>query len=111
VKEAEFQSAIMEMARLSGWTVFHHHDSRREVNRNGARVLVGDRDAKGYPDLTLVHARRRLVIWREIKTERGRLSIAQREWLDVLIAAGFDAKVWRPKDRVEIESTLTGRRR
>jgi hypothetical protein len=37
-------------------------------------------------------------MFRELKTERGRLSDDQRTWLRALTAAGIDAAVWRPAD-------------
>jgi hypothetical protein len=38
------------------------------------------------------------VLFRELKTQRGRVTAEQREWLHALLAAGQDAGVWRPED-------------
>jgi hypothetical protein len=90
VSERAFQSAVIDLARTLGYQVFHVHDSRRQVRRG---VFVGDKDAAGIPDLILARER---VIWAELKSARGRLSDAQRRWIDTLQAAGQEVYVWRP---------------
>jgi hypothetical protein len=60
---------------------YHTHDSRRSHS--------------GYPDWTITGSR---TIFRELKTQRGKVSAAQQEWIDALTAAGDDAAVWRPMD-------------
>lgn len=37
-------------------------------------------------------------LFRELKTETGKVSAAQRQWIDALHAAGLDVDVWRPAD-------------
>ena len=80
--EKQFQSMVVGLARQLSWRVFHPYDSRRSV--------------PGYPDLTLCHAEHG-VIWAELKTEKGRVSPAQQEWLDHLTSAGQTAVIWRPR--------------
>lgn len=94
ISEREFQAQVMDLARLHGWRVAHHHDSRRQV-RPG--VYVGDADAAGFPDLVLVRGHR--VVFAELKAERGRTTSEQDAWLDALAATGcVDAFLWRPSD-------------
>jgi hypothetical protein len=50
----------------------------------------------GYPDWTI--AGDRGLLFRELKTERGRLTAAQTAWIERLRALGLDADVWRPRD-------------
>ena len=89
--ERQLQDAVLQLARLTGWLVYHTHCSIRSQ--------------PGFPDLVLVRGAR--VLWRELKSSRGRLTAAQSEWLDRLTAAGQDADTWRPDDwmsgRVERE--------
>lgn len=90
--EAALQAAITELAKACGWRVYHTHDSRRSE--------------PGFPDLVL--ERRRRMIFAELKTERGRLSATQREWLDALRSVpGIQVRLWRPSDwqsgRIETE--------
>ena len=83
MSEKEFQDAVVEFARWTGWLVFHDNDSRRNV--------------AGFPDLVLVHPVRG-VLFCELKTDTGRVTAAQQRWLDTLTAAGAEAYVWRPDD-------------
>ena len=81
--EKQFQSLIVQYAKRCGWLcVFYSIDSRR-------RLLKGK-----FPDLVLV---RNTVLYRELKTEMGRLTPAQKAWGDRLTEAGADYQVWRPK--------------
>ena len=98
--ERDFQASIVDLARLCGWRVVHFHDSRREVGGE----LVGDSDAKGWPDLTLIRDR---ILYREVKTEKGRVTKSQDRMIVSLLAAGGDAKVWRPSDWDEIQEVLS----
>ena len=59
---------------------YHTHDSRRSPS--------------GFPDLVCVGPRG--VLFRELKTQRGKVSAEQQEWLDALAAAGQNAGVWHP---------------
>lgn len=83
--EKKFQEQVIILARSLGWELIYHvHDSRRSH--------------PGFPDLVLVNLRQRRLIWRELKSTKGRLSPAQRIWLEGLAIANQDAGVWRPTD-------------
>lgn len=98
IKEAPFQTEVIRLARMLGWRVMHVNDSRREVRLRGVSYLVGDEDAKGWPDLTLAHPRwHRLAVW-ELKSNTGRVTPDQKRWLETLAACGVDARVVRPRD-------------
>ena len=95
VTEKEFQSQVITLARACGWMHYHTYDSRRSVS--------------GFPDLVLVRAPRLLI--RECKTDTGKVTPTQGEWINVLRQCGVDAAVWRPSDWPEIEATLARERR
>jgi VRR-NUC domain len=101
--EKEFQRAVIQLARLNGWRVWHFSDSRRQV-RPG--VFVGDKEAKGFPDLVLVRAQRLLFV--ELKSQGGRVKPEQQEALDLLsaVGGGVDVHVWRPSDWEQIVLAL-----
>lgn len=82
--EQQLQDAIIAAAQRRNWLVYHTHDSRRSQ--------------KGFPDLVLVHAGQKRVLYRELKTQRGTLRPDQKTWLAHLTAAGADASIWRPLD-------------
>jgi hypothetical protein len=121
--ERQFERAVIELARAYGWKTAHFNDSRREVvnKRTGERKLVGDRDAKGFPDVVFARLGRIVIV--ELKAEKGRLSNEQSEWLVALggepdgsiskleqLLGGSDVRmrirVWRPSDWPEIEQVL-----
>lgn len=110
LSEKEFQTQVVELARLQGWLVAHFHDSRRQVTRaNGQRFFIGDKDAKGFPDLVL--AKPPVLIFWEMKKELGKTTPEQDEWLERLTECGMEARVVRPSDWDDyILPTLTGRR-
>lgn len=83
-------ATVTDYARLSGWLVYHTHDSRRS--------------AAGFPDLVLVRAG--VLIFAELKTAKGRLSFQQEEWLEVLRETHACVFLWRPADWPEIERVL-----
>lgn len=82
--EKAFEAAVVEYAEHQGWKTAHFNDSRREVvnKRTGERQLVGDKDAKGFPDR--VFARNGRIVIAELKAEKGRLSREQKDWLAAL---------------------------
>lgn len=109
--ERELQDAVIECARLLGWTVAHFRPAR--VMRGGREIYETPiaADGKGYPDLTLVHRRHRRLLFVELKAEKGRLSEEQSRWLeDLLLCAGdkVGVHVWRPSDWIsgDIEAVL-----
>lgn len=89
-REAGFQDAVVTMATYLRWKVYHTFDSRRST--------------PGFPDLVLVRDR---VLYRECKTNVGRITQEQADWIEALTAAGADAGVWRPSDWEMIERELT----
>jgi hypothetical protein len=97
IPERDIQTTVIEMARRLGYLVFHHHDSRRQV-RPG--VFVGDRDAKGFPDLVLLRPPRMVVI--ECKKELGKVEPEQQEWLDAFAACGAEVHVVRPSNMDDV---------
>lgn len=62
------------------------------------------RDEPGFPDLVLLAPTR--VLWRELKTMRGRVRPEQKVWLAELQARGEDARIWRPSDWPSILAEL-----
>ena len=88
--------AVKAFCEIKGCLVYHTRDSRGSD--------------EGFPDLVI--AREDLgVLYRETKTLTGRLTKAQRRWIETLTAAGADAAVWTPSSWPEIEDTIGGVRR
>ena len=116
--EDEYQTWIIVTARNRGWKVFWLPSwMYRLAMASMKRMRRGDRmwPDKGWPDLILLrghytddegrqHEPEILVL--EVKTESGRTSPEQREWLSDFQAVGIDARVVRPQDRAYLEERL-----
>jgi|tagenome__1003787_1003787.scaffolds.fasta_scaffold20986228_6 hypothetical protein len=87
--EPDFQTGVIELAPLRRWATYHTHDSRRST--------------AGFPDLVCVPDR---VVFVELKSEVGKPTLAQLQWLSRLRAAGAEAHLFRPTDSDEIQETL-----
>ena len=94
IAEKDLARFVADTAAAFGWRRYHTHDSRHSPS--------------GFPDEVLVRGRR--LIFAELKTEKGKTSAAQMEWLDDL---GFVAQqpdlavyLWRPKDIDRIAELL-----
>lgn len=94
--EAELQEAIRAAAMMGGWLYYHTHESRRSP--------------AGFPDVVLAHPRRRELVIAELKRTDGRLTLEQRDWLDVLRDCGPPmVELWRPADLDDAIGLLLGR--
>jgi hypothetical protein len=102
--EREFQRDVLELARAHGWRRAHFAPAR--VRRGGKESYETPvrGDGRGFPDVILV---REVVIVAELKTDTGRLTEDQRQWLAAFRAAGIAASVWRPRDMDLIRKALT----
>jgi hypothetical protein len=104
--EASFQACVLEVARLGGWRTLHIRPARRA---DGSWRTPVSGDGQGWPDLTLVRPPRLLFV--ELKSERGRLSASQADWIGVLrLLPKVEVYVWRPSDWDELVEVLTGSR-
>lgn len=92
MNERELQTAVIECAQLLGWKVAHF---RPALTGKGWRTPV-EADGAGFPDLVCVRHARMLVL--ELKSDRGRMSVAQVDWLAAFQAAGVEALVLVPAD-------------
>lgn len=108
-KERDFQRAVMHLAELSGWETLHVRTSMQQ-----GRYLTATTGtmAKGWPDLVLVHPKKRQLIFAELKSDLGQLRDDQQRVLEALqrLHAGdhrIEVQIWRPKDWPRIEAMLT----
>ena len=90
--EAEFQSMIVDRAKARGWLVHHDRGDYRQT-------IAGD---AGFPDLCL--ARGGTVLFIEVKSEKGRTSPAQDDWINALPSV----IVARPSDWSKVIDIIDG---
>ena len=83
---------VLNLLSLRRWRCYHTFDSRRS--------------APGFPDIIAVRGRRMLAI--EVKTEAGKVTDEQLEWLRAFAEVpGVDAFILRPgNDWRQLEATL-----
>ena len=106
--EDEFERAIVDLATLFGWFAVGHRPAR---TNQGWRTPF-KYDGKGWPDLTLLHPERGLVVLAEVKLVAGRLSPDQKRWAERLSqlssnAASVEYALWRPEAAGEIGRLLS----
>lgn len=126
----QWEAHVQGLLRFYGWRHFHAPDNKPTVGRGGRAGR--QRVEPGFPDVIAVRRLRgygpELVV-AELKTGTGRLSAAQRGWLEdwrafqaAVHAAGKIAAqsvavhrlaavgvyVWRPEDLADVELTLAG---
>ena len=89
VTEKDFTAAVRDLAKLFGWRWYH--------------PFLSKWSEKGYPDVTLVRER---IIFAELKTDTGKLTPSQEEWLAALKDASAETYVWRPRNFDAIVETL-----
>ena len=82
VDERTLENHLKWIAQDLGLLLYHTYDSRRS--------------APGFPDLVIAGPGG--VLFRELKTEKGRLTVHQERWGNILAASGADIGVWRPSD-------------
>jgi hypothetical protein len=88
ISEADFQRRLMDTARLAGWRCAHFRPAMTQRGR-WVTPMAGD---KGFPDLVL--AKDGHVLIAELKTDVGKTTPEQREWLEAL---GGHGRLWRPQ--------------
>ena len=100
ISERDFQKTVLEAARALGWRTAHFRASR---TAHGWRTPV-EGDGQGFPDVVAVRGDR--VLWLELKSESGRLSEEQGQWLAALGLAGQEVHCVRPSDWAVVEEIL-----
>lgn len=95
-REDDFQAQIVQLAEDCGWLVWHDNDSRRN-------------DA-GLPDLLLI--RGAVLLFLEVKTEKGKVSPAQEAFIGRLKQVKYvEADIVRPRHFEQVAAVLRSRAR
>ena len=96
ISESAFLQQVKALAYLHGWA-FHH--SVPTQTAKGRWLTSG---SVGFCDVVMAH-RVRGVIFAELKTEKGKTTAAQDDWLERL-RPHVECYLWRPSD-IEFIST------
>jgi hypothetical protein len=93
--EEQFYHQVVDLAHIFGWKVAHFRPAQTS---KGWRTPVGA-DGRGFPDLVL--AKDSVILFAELKSETGKASPEQGEWLKIL-----NGYLWKPSDIEEIQGIL-----
>lgn len=88
--EREWQAKVVTYCQWLHLRYYHTFDSRRSV--------------AGFPDLVIVGPD--VVLYAELKSDKGRLTNAQMDWIASLQHADQLAYVWRPRDWDAVQVAL-----
>lgn len=114
LSEAEFQSQVLELAGLLGYETLH---LRGAWTAKGYRVPVQGTLGKGWPDLVLLRARDRRLIFVELKADGAKTTPEQDTVLGLLgtlattdhgpLVPQIEVWVWKPSAWDGIVKALT----
>lgn len=109
LSEAECQRRVILVARRAGWLVHHQ---RPAINKSGkwSSAIQGD---VGFPDLVLVHERREILLFVELKRKPAKLSDGQVAWQNAIENVGQWHEIWWVPEELEerLEWLTSGYRR
>jgi hypothetical protein len=92
VTERDLREQVRDLCNLTGWKMYFSWTSIHSP--------------RGFPDLVLANPEKQRVIFAELKSEKGKVTPEQQEWLDVLKQCGAEVFVWHPEDFEEIVRLL-----
>lgn len=90
--EAELREQVRTLAEIYGWQMYFTWNSRHSPS--------------GFPDLVLANPAQRRVIFAELKTDNGRVTLQQAEWIATLKLCGQETYLWKPEDIATIARIL-----
>lgn len=93
VTERDLREQVRELCELYGWLIYFSWSSIHSP--------------RGFPDLVLAHPEKKRVIYAELKSEKGKLTPQQEEWIAALGDCGQEVYVWRPENFEQIVEVLT----
>lgn len=99
--EKHFAKQVEYLLDVNGWVWKHDETSMRP----DGRFATAFRGKRGFPDYIAVRGDR--IILAELKSETGRLSQGQKDWLEAFrFTNKVEVFVWRPKDFDDIRKVL-----
>lgn len=97
ITEKQFEAQVKDLAKIFGWLYYH---TWRSIH-----------SPAGFPDVVMVRQGR--LIFAELKSEKGKLSDKQQEWIDALRDGqkfapmpNWEVYAWRPHQIEEIAEIL-----
>lgn len=94
MSENALQQRCMDVLRVCRWHVAHMSPAHYRVGGGERYVTPYNREAAGWPDILAIRGPR--ILAAELKTETGKLSDKQQQWLGWWEEAGAEVWVVRP---------------
>lgn len=92
VSERDFRQQVIDLAILLGFKAYFSWTSIHSP--------------RGFPDLVLANPEKKRVIYAELKSEKGKTTPEQDEWLKALAECGQEVYIWKPSLWEEIVAIL-----
>lgn len=100
-RERDFAKQVEHLLTVNHWLWKHDEPAMRP----GGRYVTALSGSKGFPDYIAVRGHRLIVA--EIKSDTGRLTPGQKEWLERLEQVpNVECYVWRPQHLQTVRDTL-----
>lgn len=96
ISEAEWQQTLIELLQLKGYKVCEFRKARLIKGGVDTYRTPFGADGKGFPDLIAVKGQTCLFI--ECKSEKGKLSLEQKDWIERLKLVTGISQVFRPSN-------------
>jgi hypothetical protein len=96
-KEADYQRTIVAAAQVAGWLVH----AERPAQTSHGRWLTNVQGRPGFPDLTLVHPKRQVMLFIELKRKPNKATHDQLLWLWSMRQCGVQAAVVYVPDQLD----------
>ncbi len=80
--EKQFEQQVKDLAKIFHWLYYH---TWRSIH-----------SPAGFPDCVMVRGNR--IIMAELKSEKGKVSTSQQEWLDALKETSVEVFLWYSSD-------------
>ncbi len=90
ITEKDFECQIKELAVLYHWKYYH--------------TWTSIHSPRGFVDVVM--AREERLIFAELKSEQGKVTTYQQEWIEALKETGAEVYLWRPSDFNSIVSIM-----
>jgi len=84
ITEKDFRQQVVDLARILGYMAYFSWTSIHSP--------------RGFPDLVLCNPEQKRIIYAELKSEKGKPTEKQVEWLNALDACGQEVYLWRPSN-------------
>jgi len=105
ITEKDFGKWLEDLLDLYGYRWVHFRPAR--VMRKGKDTYeTAYTGYKGFPDYVVCHPELKRLIFIELKSDKGKVSDEQYDWLESLGKSGGEVYIWRPSDRDNIEGIL-----